>query len=75
MRARRRGVFVSIIAVTHGSEKQTTKLKKKQKKNFLRQVRIVLSFFRTDGRDGGRQYANCVRRAINNTGRFGEGLQ
>jgi hypothetical protein len=31
MCAGRRGVFVSIIAVTHGSEKQT----KKSKKNFL----------------------------------------
>jgi hypothetical protein len=29
------GVFVSIIAVTHGSEKQTTKLKKNKKNYFF----------------------------------------
>jgi hypothetical protein len=67
MRAGRRGVFVSIIAVTNGSEKT-------KKTKFLRQVRIVFSF-RTDGRDGGRQYANCVRRANNNTERIGEGIK
>jgi hypothetical protein len=47
MRAGRRGVFVSNIAVTHGSEK-------KQKKIFY--GKCGLSFlFRTGGRDGGRQ--------------------
>jgi hypothetical protein len=43
MRAGRRGVIVSNIAVTNCSEKKTTT--KKNKKNFLRQVRIAFFLF------------------------------
>jgi hypothetical protein len=46
MRAGRRGVFVSIIAVTHGSEKQTKK--KQQKKIFTASADCSFSF--SDGR-------------------------
>jgi hypothetical protein len=41
------GVFVSIIAVTHGSEKQTTKLKKNKQKNLYGKCGL---FFRFSGR-------------------------
>jgi hypothetical protein len=43
------GVFVSIIAVTHGSEKQTTKLKKKTNKKIFT-ASADCSFVFPDGR-------------------------
>ncbi len=74
MRAGRRGVIVSNIAVTNGSGKKKTT--KKNKKNFLRQVRIAFFLFLAADWTAGDDMPTVYDvQANNNTERFGEGTK